>query len=121
WYGASHKVIKLVEEGKYELILTKEIIEEYNKILNSDEILDKKAYTTEKAAAAQKLIQIATIIEPKTKLSIVKDDPDDDKFIEAAIDSGAKIIVSQDPHLLNIGEYEGIKIQRPEELLDQQN
>ena len=45
-------------------------------------------------------------------VDIVKDDPDDDKFIAAAIEGRASHIISGDRHLLNIGSYEGIKIMK---------
>ena len=37
-------------------------------------------------------------------------DPDDDKFIECAVDAEALYIVSGDNDLLDIGQYEGIQI-----------
>ena len=38
WLVAPTEVITFVEEGKIELILSKEILEEYNKVINYDEI-----------------------------------------------------------------------------------
>jgi predicted nucleic acid-binding protein len=43
-------------------------------------------------------------------ISVVKDDPDDDKFIECAMECGAKFIISGDKHLLQLINYEGISI-----------
>ena len=40
----------------------------------------------------------------------VKADPKDDKIIAAALESQAAYIVSEDKHLLDLGEYQGIKI-----------
>jgi putative PIN family toxin of toxin-antitoxin system len=118
WSGASFKVIQLVQQGIHDLILSKDILKEYNKILHSEHIMDKQAYTSEKAASVHKLVQLAIIVEPKQKLAIVKDDPDDDKFIEAALEGHAKFIVTQDKHLLDIQEYNGIKMLKPEEFLE---
>ncbi len=44
-------------------------------------------------------------------------DPDDDKFLEAAIAGKADYLVTGDKDLRDIGEYEGIKIRYPEEFL----
>jgi putative PIN family toxin of toxin-antitoxin system len=41
---------------------------------------------------------------------IIEDDPDDNKFIECALKCKANLIISGDKHLLNLGEYESIKI-----------
>lgn len=40
----------------------------------------------------------------------VKADPKDDMIIAAALESKASYIVSEDKHLLNLKEYQGIKI-----------
>ncbi len=45
----------------------------------------------------------------------VKADPDDDKIIAAALESQAAYIVSEDKHLLDLGEYQGIKIMNREQ------
>ena len=47
----------------------------------------------------------------------MKDDPDDNKFIEAALEGKAEYIVTQDNHLLKIKEFKGIKIISPEEFI----
>ena len=42
-------------------------------------------------------------------------DPDDDKIIAAAIEAKADYIVSEDKHLLDLGEHEGIPIMNREQ------
>ncbi|MBF0501956.1 MAG: PIN domain-containing protein [Candidatus Riflebacteria bacterium] len=51
------------------------------------------------------------------KVSIVKNDPDDDKFIECAIALNADYIVSGNHDLLEIENYMGIKILKPKDFL----
>ena len=48
----------------------------------------------------------------------VTKDPDDDKFIDAALSGGATIIVSGDRHLLALGTVEGIEILTARQFLD---
>ena len=50
-------------------------------------------------------------------MDVVKEDPDDNKIIECAIESEAEYILSYDNHLLRLKEYLGIKIIKPEEAL----
>lgn len=45
-------------------------------------------------------------------------DPDDDKFIDAALTAGATTIVSGDRHLLALGTVEGIEILTARQFLD---
>jgi len=51
------------------------------------------------------------------QLIVVQDDPDDNKFIECALECKANYIISGDTHLLNLKEYEGIKIIKSSEFL----
>lgn len=44
-------------------------------------------------------------------------DPDDNKFLEAALAAKAEYLVTGDKDLREIGEYEGIKIRFPTEFL----
>lgn len=45
----------------------------------------------------------------------VEADPKDDKIVAAALESKAAYIVSEDKHLLDLKEYEGIKIMNREQ------
>jgi len=56
-------------------------------------------------------------VEPKTTLSVIKEDPDDDRILECAIEARSRFIITQDKDLLRLGDFEGIEIVRPEEFL----
>jgi predicted nucleic acid-binding protein len=53
------------------------------------------------------------VVNPKSKISVVKDDPDDNKFLECAEEGGASYVVSGDGHLLGVGEYKNIQALSP--------
>lgn len=52
-------------------------------------------------------------VEITGNLHVVSSDPDDDMFIECALVAGASMIVSGDHHLLDLEEYQGIRIVTP--------
>ena len=52
------------------------------------------------------------------KLHIVKEDPDDDKFIECAVALNAEVVVTGDRALRAIQNYMGIRIVTPKDFLD---
>jgi len=58
------------------------------------------------------------IIEAKEKLDVVKEDPEDNKFLECALKCGADYIISGDKHLIKIKEYVNIPIIRTSEILE---
>ncbi len=47
------------------------------------------------------------------ELRVVRDDPEDDKFLECAIVGRAPYLVTNDEHLLGLREFEGVRIVKP--------
>ena len=66
------------------------------------------------------LVKIAQSIQRFDMSSAVSvsRDKTDDKFIELAIDSGATIIISGDPDLLDVKSYRGIEILSPAQFFE---
>jgi uncharacterized protein len=56
---------------------------------------------------------LADLVEDGVLSSQVSQDPDDDKYLHAAVSGRASVIVSGDKHLLALGDYEGIHIAQP--------
>jgi uncharacterized protein len=109
--SVSRKLLnRLILESK-EIFLTKEILEEYLTILKRDFNLSREEFEEK----AEIILSFAKIVEPSVKVDFVKEDPDDNKIIECAVESKSEYILSYDKHLLKLKEYQGIKIARPEE------
>ena len=62
------------------------------------------------------LTTAATWIEPDLTVTDCVD-PDDNKYLELAIASGATVVVSSDRHLLQMHPWRGVAILRPAEYL----
>lgn len=107
WSGPPKHILQHWKDRKFELILTEEVIEEYQEVLHR---LSKKV----KQIDVDKIIQLVTfyghLCEPVKLPSAISRDPDDDKFIAAAISGNAKVIVSGDQDLLVLKKYESIDI-----------
>ena len=61
------------------------------------------------------IVRNSIIVDPKEKILAVKDDPNDNIFIETAVAGNANYIISQDNHLLRLKEFRETKIITPEE------
>lgn len=88
-----------------------EILSEYRKVLKRDfDFSDEEI-----AEIMEKVLVFATVVSPTMKIDIVKEDPDDNKIIECALESDSKHILTYDKHLLKLKEYQKILMIKPEE------
>ena len=115
WLGDSNKVLSMWRNEKFELIISLEIIEEIITTLKNFKIV-----LSEEEIGYWKdiILENSLLVEPEEEIDIVKDDQDDNKFIEVAVMGKAKYIITQDNHLLKIKEFREIKILTPKEFLE---
>ena len=62
-------------------------------------------------------VNSSTFIKTLVEIKVVKEDLDDNKFLECAVTANANYIISGDQHLLNIKEFQGIKIVSPAQFI----
>ena len=110
-YSIAHKLLKKLILSDAKIFTTQDILDETVEVLERDFEYSKN----EAKNIIGKILLFAKLVEPKQKVDIVKDDPDDNKVIECAIESSSDYIVTYDRHLLKLKEYKGIKIITPEE------
>lgn len=81
-------------EGKYELCVSNEILEEYQEIIGrvANEAV---AHNIVNAIVRSPYTRFFT---PHFRFRLVEQDPDDNKFVDCAIVAGADYIVSEDAH-----------------------
>ncbi len=112
-YSIAHRLLKKFILLDIEIFATKDILDETAEVLERDFEYSKN----EAQNIIKNILLSAKLVEPKQKIEIIKDDPDDNKVVECAIESSSDYIVTYDRHLLKIKEHKGIKIVRPEEIL----
>ena len=113
WGGKPRSVVDLGRNGQVSIFTSLQIEKEINKKL-------KTKFGLSDEEVAQILFDFSTFTLPikvSQKITVIDDDPDDDKFIECAVASRAGFIVSGDKHLLNLKEYKGIKIMKAADFL----
>ena len=115
WTGAPYKIIQKCAQRDIELITCQEILNEIRKVLKSPK---EKFQLSEKEtdAIVQTILFNAEIIALKTIIAIVRD-PKDNMIVSCAIDAQADYIVTRDKDLLELKEYERIRIITPEEFV----
>jgi putative PIN family toxin of toxin-antitoxin system len=65
-----------------------------------------------------RLENVAELVSSPHRLSIITEDPDDNRVLECAMAGRADIIVSGDRHVLKLGGYEGIIILTARQFMD---
>lgn len=112
WRGKPYEVISRGLKGEYILITSKEILEEFvNRLINKFGFPEDQL-----AKLIEAIFNNYHIVQKVSTLNVVRD-PNDNKIIETAIDGRAKYIVTGDPDLTDIKEFQGIKILNPDEFL----
>jgi putative PIN family toxin of toxin-antitoxin system len=118
FYGGNPKrIIDLLKAEKIKLCISKDIINEYIKVLMRFKDIDDIEVNELVKLFSNSRIVIFTGSTPKLK--VVVNDPDDDKFIECAVELGAEYIISGDKDLLSIKQFGNIKILSPKQFLEE--
>lgn len=113
--GIPYKILQAWRNRKIELVMSKEILNEYIKV--GDE-LSCQYPGVSIIPFLRLVIENASFVDAHRLKKQICDDPDDDKFIECAIASNTQIIISGDKHLLKVSGYNKIKVLRPRDFIE---
>jgi putative PIN family toxin of toxin-antitoxin system len=115
WKGNPREIIKLWEKAKITFYISAEILNEYIEVLERNIIpaIDYKWFV--RLLEEKKNIEI---VKPQEHFDIIKEDPDDNIFLDCGITGNVKYIITGDDHLLNLKEFKGIKILTPADFLE---
>jgi putative PIN family toxin of toxin-antitoxin system len=112
--GKAAQILSYWKDQVFDLIVSEEILSEYQSALLYPRVQKLHCMTKEEVEEIiDDFRKFAIVVNPKSKISVVKDDPDDNKFLECAEEGGASYVVSGDGHLLGVGEYKNIQALSP--------
>lgn len=112
--GPPYQILQAWREGKIQLILSPEILEEYQRV---GKILAEEHPAIDLSPLLELLVENATIFSAPPLPENICDDAEDDKFLACALASGCKMIVSGDKHLLKVSGYQKIEVLKPRDFL----
>jgi uncharacterized protein len=112
WKGSPHEIFQKCMRGHFQLYLSSPLLSEIKRVLsyhkfhfNQDEIDEFLSI----------IIEVAEIVEPEIIINFIPHDPSDNRVLECAITADCEYIISGDKHLLEIEEFESIKILSPDQ------
>ena len=111
------KIWQAFLDGKYQLCVSNEILDEYQ------EILEQQINTT----IAENVILLilnkvnVVFVDPHFRMGLITEDPDDNKFVDCAFASNAEYLVSEDNHfnVLKDTPFRQIRIVSMDEFMKQ--
>lgn len=106
WKGKPYHIIRAAVLGKFLLVLSPAILDEYSRVLARDFYLSNEQVVRR----IQFFSKIAEVVHPIHEINAISVDPSDNRILEAAVSGKANFIVSGDKHLLTLKIYNGIPI-----------
>ena len=114
WKGPPFEILKAWQQQRFRLAISPPVLQEYRRVL--DELGKQRMPVLN---SVLKIIELRSeMVEPVSFSQPVCSDPDDDKFLEAAIAAGAGYVVSGDKALLNLKSYHMVQVVRPSRFME---
>jgi len=106
WRGRPYRIRRFAEQKGFTSVLSLAILAEITRVLREYfGLSDEEAYEWH-----CRIGENSELVAPTRPLNAVPDDPDDNKFVECAVEGRAKYIVSRDDDLLRLGQYDTVQI-----------
>jgi putative PIN family toxin of toxin-antitoxin system len=112
--GKPSEILELFIKGNIEVFISPFILSEIERIL-------KERFEWSEGNIHRVLNRIkrqTILVHPKLKVTVIKDNHDDNRILECAIEGTVQYLISGDrKHLLPLKEYQGTKIISPSDFL----
>jgi putative PIN family toxin of toxin-antitoxin system len=115
--GTASRLAPLWQSRRITVLLSKSILQEYLRTLAYPKF--RLSDQGIKGVVEEQLLPFVETVQVKKHLTVVRRDPEDNKFLECAVAGRAKYLVTGDRDLLELGSYRGIKILTVGEFLNE--
>jgi hypothetical protein len=111
--GTEDRILRAWQRDAFELVLSPQILDEVGRALFYEKLRKARWMTEEEVVAlVTSLAREAVLVPGRVRVKVSRH-PDDDKFLEAAIEGHAQCVVTSDKDLLGLKAYRDIRIVRP--------
>jgi putative PIN family toxin of toxin-antitoxin system len=112
--GLPGALLDLILLRSFDTLISPVLLDELDEKLR----LKFKVSPSEAAVIRERIKVVAHLVKPNEALSIVADDPDDDRVLECAVAGKADYIVTGDKHLLALRSFRDIDIVSVRQFMD---
>ena len=108
---------RFLREAAFEIVVSPAIVDEVLRALAYPKVRKYIPRASDPDLWFRDIVVLAQFVAGEYEIAGVSGDPDDDKYIAAAVEGLAEFIVTGDTDLLALTEYEGIRIISPRAFL----
>jgi uncharacterized protein len=123
--GTPAQVFDAWRAERFQLLLSQAILEELGRVLRYPKVAVYHGWTEERLRTwLEDLAHLALMPSGALALTVIQEDPPDNRYLECAVEGEEAYLVSGDRHLLSLGTFQGIPIVSPRsflEVLQQEN
>lgn len=111
-------VERLLSGSAFEVVVSQPIVDEILAALAYPKVQKVSRTKLEPGLWFEDIVALAQFVSGDQEIPSLSTDPDDDKYVAAAIEGRATFVVTGDPDLLTLREHEGVRIVNPRAFLD---
>jgi putative PIN family toxin of toxin-antitoxin system len=112
--GAPAQIMRYWEAGAFDVLISRQLLAELGRVLTYPKIASYlQGAQIDPVSFLKRLAAAAILVEPEHELSIVVEDPADNRVLECALEGGAAYIITGDVNLLQRKEFRDIVILPP--------
>lgn len=112
--GNPASIINKWLSGEFEVLISQPIVDEILWVTGYERLQKKYKKVRENRLEFVDLISEQGIwTEPTETLTVVTADESDNRYLECAISGGSAYVVTEDDHLLRVGNHQGISVITP--------
>jgi uncharacterized protein len=109
---------RFLRDLAFEIVVSPSIAREIARALGYPKLRRYFSKDFNPRAWLEQILLLSLVTRDEYQIRNVSKDPDDDKYIAAAVEGQADLLVSGDPDLLDLKQYEGIRVITPREFLN---
>lgn len=109
---------RFLRGAAFDIVLSRSIVDEVLRALNYPKVRKYIRHNLDPELWFEDIVVLSHLVAEDEQVAGVSADRDDDKYRAAAVQGRAMFIVAGDSDLLDLNEYEGIRIVRPRTFLD---
>src|SRR5215468_170482 len=105
------RLYMLWHERHFEVLISTAILEEVARVMRYPKIAERHGWSeSQHQAFIEDIVSLSISTPGALTLTVIQDDPADNRYLECAVEGHAEVLVTGDRLLLNLGEYQGIQI-----------